>query len=309
MRHKGMKGIDLFAGAGGTTTGAKKSGVNIVWAANHNPMAVAYHKKNHPEITHLCQDLQQADWSLVPEHDIVFASPCCQGHSRAAGKKKETRKADLSRSTAWAVVSCLEAHRSPISIIENVPDFLDWELYKPWESAMETLGYSLSINLVNACDLGIPQNRPRLFIVATRSANPIQLNLKTELPVPARTIVDLNEDGYKWDLVKNRVAATRLRVENGRKKFGDIFLDAAYGSARSGRSIDKPLGTVTTVNKHSLVIGDKIRPLSIRELAAAQTFESDYIWPDSTVTTKIMIGNAVPPTMAQKITAAVLEAI
>lgn len=103
--------------------------------------------------------------------------------------------------------------------------------------------------------------------------------------------------------------ATRERVQNGRTQFGEVFLDAAYGSARSGRSIDKPLGTVTTVNKHSLVIGDKIRPLSIKEQAAAQTFDESYIWPKSTVLTKMMIGNAVPPVMAQRVTSAVLAAV
>ncbi|WP_411978688.1 DNA cytosine methyltransferase [Vibrio sp. Vb1755] len=66
---------------------------------------------------------------------------------------------------------------------------------------------------------------------------------------------------------------------------------------------------MTTVNKHSLVIEDKIRPLSIREQAAAQTFDESYIWPDSAVATKMMIGNAVPPLMAQKVTEAVLKAI
>lgn len=80
-------------------------------------------------------------------------------------------------------------------------------------------------------------------------------------------------------------------------------------SAKSGRSIDKPLGTVTTVNKHSLVIEDKIRPLSIREQAAAQTFDDSYLWPDSAMTTKMMIGNAVPPLMAQRVTEAVLKAV
>lgn len=42
-----LKGIDLFAGAGETTTGAKMAGVDIIWAANHNPTAVEYHAKNH----------------------------------------------------------------------------------------------------------------------------------------------------------------------------------------------------------------------------------------------------------------------
>lgn len=302
-------GIDLFAGAGGTTSGAKKAGVNIVWAANHQPKVVEFHAINHPEVQHVCQDLHQADWSQVPDHDIVFASPCCQGHSKAAGKKSRSKKADLSRSTAWAVVSCVEVHRQPLAIIENVTDFLKWELYPAWEQALSALGYALSVNVVNARDLGVPQNRQRLFIVATKSKKPIDIVLPKHEHVPARSFIDLNPNGYKWDLVKNRVEATRRRVANGRKEFGSIFLDAAYGAEKSGRSLDKPLGTVTTVNKHSLVIGDKIRPLSIQEQAAAQTFDENYQWPESKTVTKMMIGNAVPPVMAKEFTQAVLSAV
>lgn len=157
-------------------------------------------------------------------------------------------------------------------IVENVEDFLKWELYPVWESALNTLGYTLSVNMLNASSIGIPQNRERVFIVGTRSKNPIQLNIEREPIVPARKIIDLSDEGYKWDLVSNRVEATQMRVRNGRKRYGDIFLDAAYGSAKSGRSLDKPIGTIKTVNVHSLVKGDKIRPISIKEMAAAQSF-------------------------------------
>lgn len=303
-----MYGIDLFAGAGGTSTGAKMAGVNILWAANHNPEAVKYHKINHPETEHICQDLHQADWSLVPPHDIAFASPCCQGHSRAVGKRRATLKADSSRSTAWAVVSCLEVHRTEICIIENVPDFLNWTLYSAWEFALSKLGYSLSINLINAKNLGIPQNRLRLFVVATKSKNPIRLKFDSERLVPARSIIDIEFENYKWDLVSNRVEATQRRVRNGRKQFGKVFLDAAYGSERGGRSLDKPIGTITTVNKHSLVYGDFIRPITIEEQAAAQSFPRSYQFPDSKVQAKNLIGNAVPPVMAEKVTRAVIKA-
>ena len=304
-----MKGIDLFAGAGGMTSGAKDEGVEVIWAANHNPVAVEFHARNHPEVTHVCQDLHQANWGLVPEHDIVFASPCCQGHSRAAGAKRKTIKADLSRSTAWAVVSCLEAHRTPVAVIENVLDFRKWELFEPWSMALSKLGYSLSLNVVNAADLGVPQNRVRLFIVATRSKNPIKLKIHQMEHVPAKSFLDLNPTGYQWDLVSNRVEATQNRVMNGRKDHGDIFLDAAYGTERGGRSIHKPLGTITTNNKHSLVMGDQIRPLSISELAAAQTFKSNYQWPESKTQTKQMIGNSVPPLMAKAVTKSVIASI
>lgn len=302
-----ITGIDLFAGAGGTTMGAKMAGVNIVWAANHNKTAVDYHAINHPNTEHVCQDLHQADWGMVPAHDIVFASPCCQGHSRAAGKKKQTKSADLSRSTAWAVVSCLEVNRTDFAVIENVSDFLNWELYEPWVLSLNKLGYSLSINHVNAAELGVPQNRRRLFIIASRSKKPIELNIDIQPLVSARTIVDLNKNNYEWTFVSDRVEATRRRVKNGQKQFGDIFLDAAYGTEKGGRSLDKPLGTVTTVNKHSLVIGNMIRALTVKELALAQTFPSSYQWPKQKTITKKMIGNAVPPLMAKQITKALLK--
>jgi DNA (cytosine-5)-methyltransferase 1 len=301
-------GIDLFAGAGGTSEGAAMAGVNIEWAANHNQVAVDYHAINHPSTNHVCQDLHQADWSLVPDHDILYASPCCQGHSRAAGAVKKTKKADASRSTAWAVVSCLEVHKTPLAVIENVGDFLKWTLFDAWAFAMEKLGYTLSTNLVNLSSLGGPQNRERVIIIATRSVKPFELILPQREIVTARSIIDTSYDGHVWHKVSNRVIATQNRVANGRKQFGDVFLDAAYGTARTGRSLDKPLGTVTTVNKHSLVIGDEMRALTISEQAAAQTFRNDYVWPKPKTITKLMIGNAVPPLMAYEVTKAILKA-
>lgn len=303
-----MRGIDLFAGGGGTSTGAIQSGINIVWAANHKQVAVDYLKLNHPGLDAICQDLHQADWSTVPQHDLLLASPCCQGHSSAAGKKKKTMKADLSRSTAWAVVSCLEAHRTPLALIENVQEFKSWTLFKAWQYAMESLGYSLSFNLLNAADFGVPQNRERLFIIATRSAKPIELKFPKVDHVPARSFIDTSFDGHSWDLVSNRVSATQRRVRNGRQQFGDLFLDAAYGTERSGRSLDKPIGTITTINKHSVVFGDYIRPITIAEAAAAQSFPSNYKWPPSKTVTKMMIGNAVPPRMAKGIIETLLKA-
>jgi DNA (cytosine-5)-methyltransferase 1 len=305
---RNLIGVDLFAGAGGTTEGATDAGVTIKWAANHNPVAVEYHKLNNPSPQHVCQDLQQADWSLLPEHDLMYGSPCCQGHSRAAGKKKTTSAADKSRSTAWAIISCLEVHKTPIAIIENVVDFMKWELFEVWEYALKKLGYALSFNYVNAKDLGVPQNRLRLFIVATRSKNPIELKFQKQDHIPARSFIDLSFEGHSWGLVSDRVEATQLRVKNGRKQFGDCFLDASYGQEVGGRSLDKPIGTITTVNKHSLVMGDYIRALTVKELSAAQTFRESFLLPEGRTIAKKLIGNAVPPRMAREVTKAVLLA-
>src|ERR1700722_18767188 len=104
-----MKAVDLFAGCGGTAEGAHQAGVKVLVSANYWPVAVATHQANHPDVIHLTQDLQQADFYSWPDFDLLMASPACQGHSRARGKDKPGH--DATRSTAWAVVSCAEAKR------------------------------------------------------------------------------------------------------------------------------------------------------------------------------------------------------
>ena len=88
-----MRAADLFAGAGGFSTGARLAGVPVVWAANHWPAAVQVHARNHPATIHACQDLQQANWAEVPAHDVLLASPCCQGHSHARCRRSPTAMA------------------------------------------------------------------------------------------------------------------------------------------------------------------------------------------------------------------------
>ncbi len=116
-----MRTIDLFAGAGGFTIGAEQAGCNVLWAANHWPLAVDTHTANHQGTTHICQDLHQADWSTVPAHDLLLASPSCQGHSNARGKERPQH--DSSRATAWAIVSAAEYHRPQTCLVENVAEF------------------------------------------------------------------------------------------------------------------------------------------------------------------------------------------
>ena len=44
-----MRAVDLFAGAGGFSEGARMAGLEVVWAANHWPVAVEWHAANHPD--------------------------------------------------------------------------------------------------------------------------------------------------------------------------------------------------------------------------------------------------------------------
>ncbi|HEY0883298.1 MAG TPA: DNA cytosine methyltransferase, partial [Archangium sp.] len=60
-----MRAVDLFAGAGGWTTGARAAGVRVLMAVNHWPRAVESHAANHPETEHVCQDLALFDHSKL----------------------------------------------------------------------------------------------------------------------------------------------------------------------------------------------------------------------------------------------------
>lgn len=296
-------GIDLFAGMGGFSEGATAAGINVLWAANHWPEAVQIHSRNHPGAEHLIQDLHQADWTQVPAHDVLMASPACQGHSKARGRERPHH--DASRSTAWAVVSAAEMHRPPVLVVENVPEFADWMLYPAWEAALQALGYQLAHHVLDAADHGVPQHRVRLFIVATRSKSPLHLSLPRREHVPASSIINLSAG--RWSLVEKpgRAASTLERVTAGRAEHGDTFLISYYGNTRNGRSLTRPVGTITTRDRHAIVHGDRMRMLSAQECRAAMGFRADYELPKRHRDAVFMLGNAVCPPVATDVLNAV----
>lgn len=300
--------VDLFAGAGGFTEGAAQAGVNVVWAANHNPLAVQWHGLNHCHAAHSCQDLQQANFYDIPQADIILASPCCQGFTRARGKDRPHH--DNQRSTAWAVVACAEAMQSEFLVIENVPEFTGWILYPAWADALARLGYSLSVNVLDAADFGVPQHRKRVFIVASRSKAPVSLKLEKRPQVAVNSVLEW--DNYDWNPVNRpgRAASSLQRIENGRRAFGERFVAPFYGSGSgtTGRSVDRPIGTLTTKDRWSLIKGDQMRMLQIPEAKRVMGFRDDYQLPASHTAAMQMLGNAVCPPVPAAILKALLSA-
>ena len=298
--------VDLFAGAGGFTTAARKVGVHVLWAANHWPEAVAVHAVNHPETEHAVQDLRQYDFGTLPDHDMLLASPSCVGHTRARGGEKPHH--DLARSTAWAVVSCAEAKRPRVVVVENVVEFLQWALYPAWAMAMRALGYALSVNIIDAARCGVPQNRVRVFIVATRSAAPMVIRRPAMDYVPAASFIRWDEGAWVDIEGADYAEKTMIRIRDGRARFGDRFVHAYYGSNKVARSIDRPIGTITTVARWGVVDGGKMRMLLPSEARAAMDFPDDYTLPEKTADALKMLGNAVCPGVAAHVISEVLRA-
>lgn len=303
-----MNCIDLFAGAGGFSTGATMAGCRVLWAANHWPTAVQWHAANHPGTEHACQDLQQADFRQAPAHDILLASPACQGHSLARGKEQPHH--DAQRATAWAVVTCLEVHRPPVAVVENVREFVNWVLWPAWTAAINALGYALQPMVLDTADHGVPQHRRRLFIVATRSKHPIELSLPQREHQPAASCIDLNAGQWSPINRPGRSPRTLARIAAGRREFGDRFLAPYYGSGsgETGRSLHRPIGTLTTRARWSVIDGDRMRMVRACEGRALMGFPSGYQLPANEATAWHLIGNAVAPVQAADVINAIKEA-
>ncbi len=300
-----MTAIDLFAGLGGNSEGARQAGVQVAWAANHWHCAVQVHADNHPDTEHACQDLHQADWTEVPAHDLLMASPACQGHSRARGKDRPHQ--DVTRSTAWAVVSGAEYHRPACALVENVPEFSRWSLYPAWCAAMSALRYSMPPLFLDAADLGVPQHRRRIFIVGTRSKHPIEIKSPEFDHVPALSFVGF--DLGRWSKINRpgRSEKSLSRIEAGRIH-GDRFLTAYYGNEKGGRCLSRPIGTITVRDRWAVIDGERMRMLTVDENRAAMAFPALYRLPDIHKLAVHMLGNAVPPPMTREVITALKRA-
>lgn len=300
-----MIAVDLFAGAGGSSLGATQAGARVVWAANHWPLAVEVHRRNHPETHHECQDLHQCDWSAVRDlrPDLVLASPACQGHSRAAsagGARGSLPKHDRDRSTAWAVVSCLEACRAPVAVVENVLELRNWSLYPSWLDALSRLGYTAAEHVFDASWSGVPQRRKRLFVVLARSAKSLRLALPCESP---KTLWDIYDDTRRgWLSIAEIPDGARGRIKRAWAWNGPGMIAVNYVTDDCGHQTSWPCTTITTKHQRAWVreFHGQIqrRMWSSREYARAMGFPDDYQLTGRVSDDVRLLGNAVcPPVM------------
>ncbi len=301
-----MIAIDLFAGLGGFTEGATQAGATVVWAANHWPFAVAAHAANHPSTIHTCQDVTQADWSTVPDFDLLLASPACQGHSTASQPKRRAYH-DALRASAWAVVDCADRRRPKALIVENVPAFQRWKLMRQWIGAIEALGYAVSVDIVRASQHGVPQRRDRLFIVGLRDKPRFTYKPPTWTREPAIWPFLDGREGI-WRPISEAQPGAQARMRMAASRWPVALSQHTTGHRGINPRTD-PIRTITGQDHWVLVCGEMYRPLTIREIANAMGFPAGYVLPTAPRADLILaLGNAVCPPVARDVVRAVMEA-
>lgn len=314
-----MSAIDFFAGVGGFTEGARRACVSVALAANHDADAVEWHRRNHPEVRHVQQDLGELDMRALPESDLLLASPCCQGFSPSGrpgqpGAKRLNRerllaKRQVARNTSYAVLAAADVVRPRAIVVENVVEMMAWEAFGAWCGVLEALGYHVTARRLNAADYGSPQSRERMILVAHQER---AVELAPALSVAQRAIGDvlLDDDDprCRWVDLASKTASIQERIQRARRG-ARRFLWANVDSARA-RAMDESLPTVTTrsLTQMHVVDGDWIRRLEAREVARAMSFPDSYQIPDGRVLAGRLLGNAIDCRLAEGVVAQVVAA-
>ena len=195
--------IDLFCGAGGTSTGvenaryANEQCAKVIACVNHDANAIASHAANHPDALHFTEDIRILELSPLVAHVermkkiypdalvVLWASLECTNFSKAKGG--QPRDAD-SRTLAEHLFRYIEAINPDYIQIENVEEFMSWgdmdehghpiskdkgRCYEKWKRNVKKYGYDFDWRILNAADYGAYTTRKRFFGIFAKHGLPI----------------------------------------------------------------------------------------------------------------------------------------
>ncbi|WP_410952497.1 DNA cytosine methyltransferase [Pseudomonas sp. S1(2024)] len=152
--------VDLFAGAGGASSGGARAYRDPDIAINHNPIAIAVHRANHRKTRHYICDIYEVDPLEATGGQpvgILWASPDCRHFSKAKGGAPRSKSV---RSLPWVVVRWVFATRPRLFLMENVEEFQAWgPLDDQGKPIKEHTGRTFRA-FVSCLTTGLPANHP-----------------------------------------------------------------------------------------------------------------------------------------------------
>lgn len=203
-----IRGLDLFAGAGGFSLGAIRAGIDIAGALELNENAAWTYMTNIRRPDGSCPTLIQDDillidpseamrrWKLTPGAiDVIIGGPPCQGFS--SHRINNAGVDDPRNLLLGRYFEYVEAIRPRLFLVENVPGLL-WDRHRPYLDAFylaaANAGYDLTAPVViNARDYGVPQNRRRVFLLGIDHSRPLDISwppppthVSPDTPAPER---------------------------------------------------------------------------------------------------------------------------
>jgi len=236
-RQKGtLRFIDLFAGIGGIRKGFElacaERGVasRCVFTSEIKPYAIDVLKQNHPD-EKVDGDITQVKETDIPPFNFLLAGFPCQAFS-AAGKRLGFE--DTRGTLFFEVARILKQHQPAGFILENVEGLVNHDkaqskapIGRTFQAILETLqslGYKVSWRVLNAREFGVPQERKRVYIVGTHTAQP---NLEGFEPI-SRSLAEILEHGLPT--IHSPFIEQVLRLYPLEQLVGKSFKDKRGGS-------------------------------------------------------------------------------
>lgn len=322
-----MKVVSLFSGAGGLDLGFEKAGYDIVWANENDKSIQETFRHNFPKAILDTRSIADVPSGQIPEADGIIGGPPCQSWSEAGALRGIN---DHRGQLFFEYVRVLKDKRPLFFLAENVPGILFDRHRNAFNEILrqfEEIGYTVSYNLLNAKDYGVPQDRKRVIIIGYRS----DIGKKFDPPDPLPKKVDLKD--AIWDLQETAVPAGDLNKSRGSLQFPNHEymnggFSTIYMSRNRVRNWDEPSFTIQAGGRHAPlhprapkmipVCKDKMefvrgseglyRRLSVRECARIQAFPDDFIFKYKSVADGYkMVGNAVPVEFARNLALKIKE--
>lgn len=336
-----IQAVDLFCGVGGLTAGMRQAGVRVT-AGFDIEQACQYPYEHNNGAKFICKDVTQVTGeevrALYTPGNIRLLAGCapCQPFSTY------NQGRDTTKDKKWPLLHqfarLIEEVEPELVTMENVPDVTKHDVYDDFVFSLERLGYQVSATTVRCVDYGLPQNRRRHVLLASRLGpiklinpthadahrtvreaigglpviKPGQSNPRDRLHVAAR-LSELNQmrirassPGGTW-----RDWPVSLRADCHQRESGKTF-PGVYGRM----SWDEPGPTMTTLcygfGNGRFGHPEQHRAITLREAAILQGFPYSYefVAPQERIEFRPigrMIGNAVPVRLGEIIAESFLK--
>ncbi len=337
--------IDLFCGIGGLSYGFVNEGFNVVAGVDLDETCRYAFEKNNDSvfIGKSVENISKKDINdLFSDAKIKILVGCAPCQPFSSYTFKDTKKENNKWKLLYEFARLIKETNPDIVSMENVAQLLNFKkasVFEDFTTELKALGYNIHSEIVHCPDYGIPQNRRRLVLLASKYGT-IKLIAKTHTKENYVNVKDVIghlpriEDGVlnKIDSLhvsrkltpinKKRIKSTpygggwndweeSLRLECHKKASGK-----SYPSVYGRMVWEKPSPTITT---HCGGYGngrfghpEQDRAISLREAALLQTFPLDYkFYADENKFSSVMIsrqlGNAVPVKLGEVIAKSIKE--
>lgn len=325
--------VSLFSGCGGMDLGFLHAGFDIIYANDFDADAQRVYEKNFGNIDK--RSILDVDEKEIPDCDILTAGFPCQPFSNAGNRKGVN---DSRGNLYKECLRVIKEKRPKVVVFENVRGLLSTKdengnpLIETIVSNLDELGYTTNYKLVNASSYGVPQNRVRVIVVAIRKDLKLTfefpeeeskdgLNIGNCIDIPAdvpnqvdwpfspqamNLIVHIPEGG-SWKSIPYEFLPERFRkIRDNMKRYHAPNMYRRFARTEIAGTITASAQPENCGIIHPL----ENRRLNVREIARIQTFPDDFVFftDDKKSVTGMykVIGNAVPPKLAETIGKAIL---